>query len=426
MSFECYNFFGVSLESYQASEEALQEYKEMLSQIEKLREHNQLSVIKAFQQVGLSASDFQFSTGYGYDDPAREAIELIFADLFAAEKALVRMQFSSGTQVLSVMLKAILRPYDKFLIVSGDVYDTLHTTLGIDQTADHASLKDFLIDYDQLELTSGGAIDYLSLEKKMAETDVFYKAVYVQRSRGYTLRPALLNQDIYKISQIVKRYSPQTLILVDNCYGEFVEESEPTAHGADLIAGSLIKNPGGGIASSGGYIAGRSDLVELCAEQFNAPGVGSEIGPSLGMSRSIAQGIYFAPLIVANALKVAIHASALFKKQGYKVEPLPDDQRGDIVQTIIFNDRNKLISFCEAVQAAAPIDSKYAPVPAPMPGYDCDIIMASGSFTQGSSIELSADGPLRSPYAAFLQGGLNFEYGRLACMLALDKIWQEA
>ncbi|MGI6579897.1 MAG: aminotransferase class I/II-fold pyridoxal phosphate-dependent enzyme [Saccharofermentanales bacterium] len=426
MSFEFYNSFDVSSKAYQASEAALQECKDTLNQIDRLREFNQLRVIKAFQNAKISASDFQFSTGYGYNDSIRNSIEQIFAELFGAEKALVRMQFSSGTHVLAVMLKAILRPHDKFLIVSGQVYDTLHTTLGINQTADHASLKDLLIGYDQLELLSDGTIDYPGLEQMLANPENSYKAIYIQRSRGYTLRPALTNEDIAKITCIVKKKSPASLILVDNCYGEFVEKAEPLAFGADLIAGSLIKNPGGGIAVSGGYIAGRADLVELCAEQMHAPGVGSEIGPSLGFSRTIAQGIYLAPQVVANALKIAVHAAALFEKQGYTVEPLPHAKRGDIVQTIIFENPRFLISFCKAVQAVAPIDSQFTPEPSAMPGYDCDIIMASGSFTQGSSIELSADAPLRSPYAVFLQGGLNFEYGRLACMIALDKIWQEA
>ena len=336
------------------------------------------------------------------------------------------MQFSSGTHVLAVMLKAILRPHDKFLIVSGEVYDTLHATLGINQTIDHASLKDFLIEYDQVQLLPNGMIDYSRLEQILTNSKIPYKAIYIQRSRGYTLRPALTNKDIGKITRIVKNHSPTSLILVDNCYGELVEEAEPLAFGADLIAGSLIKNPGGGIAASGGYIAGRAKLIKVCAEQMHAPGVGSEIGPSLGFSRSIAQGIYMAPQVVANALKVAVHAAALFKNQGYVVEPLPQAKRGDIVQTIIFGDPHKLISFCEAVQLVSPIDSQFIPIPSAMPGYDCDIIMASGSFTQGSSIELSADAPLRPPYAVFLQGGLNFEYGRLACMIALDKIWQEA
>jgi len=426
LSFEFYNSFGVSSKAYQASEEALQECKDTLNQIEQLREFNQLRVIKAFKNAKISASDFQFNTGYGYNDCGRDSIEQIFAELFGAERALVRMQFSSGTHVLAVMLKAILRPYDKFLIVSGEVYDTLHPTLGIKQTTDHSSLKDFLIEYDQIDLLPNGMIDYSSLKQRLANPEVSYKAIYIQRSRGYTLRPALTNKDIEKITRIVKKLSRASLILVDNCYGELVEEAEPLEFGADLIAGSLIKNPGGGIAVSGGYIAGRADLVELCAEQMHAPGVGGEIGPSLGFSRLIAQGIYMAPQVVANALKVAIHAAALFKNQGYVVEPLPQAKRGDIVQTIIFGNSHNLISFCEAVQAAAPIDSQFTPVPSAMPGYDCDIIMASGSFTQGSSIELSADAPLRSPYAVFLQGGLNFEYGRLACMIALDKIWQEA
>lgn len=425
MSFEFYRLFNISEKAYQASEKALKECEQTLRDIDHLREYNQLRVIKAFQNARLSASDFQLSTGYGYSDSSRDLIEEIFAELFQAEKALVRIQFSSGTQVLSTMLKAILRPHDRFLIVTGQVYDTLQPTLGIDQKEDHASLKDFLIEYDQLDLLDSGQVDLLALEKALVRQKSPYKAVYIQRSKGYTLRPSLRNSEIKKITDIVKKHSPDTIIMLDNCYGEFVEKAEPLAYGVDLMAGSLIKNPGAGIAPSGGYIAGKADLVELCAEQMNAAGLGSEIGPSLGYSRSIAQGIYLAPQVVCNALKVAVFAASLFQAAGYVVEPLADGARGDIVQTITFNQADSLIAFCEAVQELAPIDSHYAPVPAPMPGYNCDIIMASGSFSQGSSIELSADGPLKPPYTAFLQGGLNFEYGRLACMLALDKIWKE-
>lgn len=423
MSFAAYKAFQISEKTYQAAEEALTISKPEFEKIMRLREQNQLRVISAFRETGLNASDFQFSGGYGYQDPAREKIEKIFAAVFSAEKALVRLQFSSGTQVLSTMLKGILRPYDQLLIATGSVYDTLKPTLGLSQSGDHASLKDFLVETQILELTAAGEPDLPALKKALQKHS--YKAVYIQKSRGYSSRPALTNQQIFNMVKTVKEISPKTLILVDNCYGEFVESEEPTAFGADLIAGSLIKNPGGGIAPSGGYIAGKAEAVELCAEQMTASGVGSEIGPSLGQSRAIAQGFYLAPQIVANALQNAIFTAALFQQQGYEVNPLPQNERGDIVQTISFHDARKLITFCQAVQEVSPIDSGYAPVPAPMPGYDCDIIMASGSFTQGSSIELSADGPLRPPYTAFLQGGMNIESGRLASMLALERLWQE-
>ena len=423
MSFEFYNSFNVSSKAYQASEEALQECKEVLKEVDRLRECNQIRVIKAFQNAKLTATDFQLNSGYGYADTGRDGIEAIYAELFSAEKALVRIQFSSGTQVLSTMLKGVLRPHDSFLIVTGQVYDTLHSSLGIGQTHDQASLKDYLIDYDQVELKADGSPDLEQIKRALATKK--YKAVYIQRSRGYTVRPALVNQQISEICKLVREQQKQTIIMLDNCYGELVETSEPLAFGVDLMAGSLIKNPGGGIAPSGGYIAGRADLVDLCAQQMNASGLGSEVGPSLGYSKAIARGIYFAPQVVANALKIGVFASCLFARQGFEVEPGFKDKRGDIVQTISFGRSDFLIKFCQAVQEASPIDSQYAPVPAPMPGYDCDIIMASGSFTQGSSIELSADGPLRSPYTVFLQGGLNFEAGRLACMLALDRLWQE-
>lgn len=424
MSFEFLNSFNVSAKAYQASEEALQECKDVLKEVDRLREYNQFRVIKAFQKAKLTSTDFQLNSGYGYSDRAREGIEAIYAELFSAEKALVRIQFSSGTQVLSTMLKGVLRPHERFLIATGQVYDTLHPSLGIGQTRDQASLKDFLIHYDLIDLKADGSPDLDRIGEALRTKQ--YKAVYIQRSRGYTVRPALVNRQIAEICQLVKSQQDQAIILLDNCYGELVEPAEPLAFGVDLMAGSLIKNPGGGIAPSGGYIAGRADLVELCAQQMNAAGLGSETGPSLGHSRAIAQGIYFAPQVVACALKIAVFAAALFAREGFKVEPHFQDKRGDIVQTISFGRPDFLIGFCQAVQEASPIDSQYAPVPAPMPGYDCNIIMASGSFTQGSSIELSADGPLRPPYTAFLQGGLNFEAGRLACMLALDRLWQEA
>ncbi len=425
MSFEFYNSFNVSLKAYNAVEEALRECKSTLNEIDLLREYNQLRVIKAFQDAKLSSADFQMNTGYGYSDHSREAIESIFASLFCAEKALVRVQFSSGTQVLSTMLKGILRPYDEFLIVTGDVYDTLQPTIGKEQTKDQASLKDFLISYDQIELLDDGQVDFASIEKALQQKPN-YKLIYIQKSRGYSTRPALTNKTIEKIARLAKKYNPKTIIALDNCYGEFVERTEPLALGVDIMAGSLIKNPGAGFAPGGGYIAGKADLVELCAQQMTAAKVGSEIGPNLGFSKSIAQGVYMAPQVVSNALKLAVLTSTLFKNLGYEVAPLPDEVRADIVQTITFHHPDLLIKFCETIQEVSPIDSQYRPVPAPMPGYECDIIMASGSFTQGSSIELSADGPLRSPYTAFFQGGLNFESGKLACMVTLDKLWQEA
>ncbi|NLJ94737.1 MAG: hypothetical protein GX326_04505 [Clostridiaceae bacterium] len=426
MSYEIYRSFNVSQAAYETSKVALNECKNSFEKIDKIREYNQLRINKAFNNAQISSADFQIFSGYGYSDTGREAVENIFAEVFSAEQALVRIQFSSGTQVLSTMLKGILRPHDRFLIVSGEVYDTLKPTIGISQTEDHASLKDFLIEYDQLDLTAEGEVDIKTLKSIFSSKNTKYKAVYIQRSRGYSIRPALTNKKIAEICQIIKDKNPQTIIMLDNCYGELVERAEPLKYGVDIMAGSLIKNPGAGIAPSGGYIAGKEHLVELCAEHMTATGVGSEIGPSLGFSKSIAQGIYLAPQMVATALKIAVFAAKLFAREGYEVEPEFDDIRGDIVQTINFGDSNKLIKFCQSVQESSAIDSQYAPIPSPMPGYDCDIIMASGSFTQGSSIELSADGPLRPPYTAFLQGGLNFESGFLACMRALDKLWQEA
>ncbi len=426
MSYEFYRSFDVSKKAYLTAEKALKECKNSFEEIDHLREYNQLRTIKAFQNAKINSSDFQNFSGYGYSDSGREAVEKIYAEIFSAEQALVRIQFSSGTQVISTMLKGILRPHDRFLIITGDVYDTLKFTLGINQKEDQASLKDFLIDFDQLNLDPKGEVDLESLKNIFKNKNQKYKAVYIQRSRGYTMRPALTNEKIAVICKIIKAQNPNVIIMLDNCYGELTQRNEPLAFGVDIMAGSLIKNPGAGIAPSGGYIAGKSNLVELCAEQMIASGVGSEIGPSLGFSKAIAQGIYMAPQIVATALKIAVFAATFFQNENYIVEPKPHDVRADIVQTINFDNKEKLIKFCQSIQECSAIDSQYAPIPAPMPGYDCDIIMASGSFTQGSSIELSADGPLRPPFTAFLQGGLNFESGYLACMKAMDQLWQEA
>lgn len=426
MSYEFYRSFDVSKKAYLTAEKALKECKNSFEEIDHLREYNQLRTIKAFQNAKINSSDFQNFSGYGYSDSGREAVEKIYAEIFSAEQALVRIQFSSGTQVISTMLKGILRPHDRFLIITGDVYDTLKFTLGINQKEDQASLKDFLIDFDQLNLDPKGEVDLDSLKNIFKNKNQKYKAVYIQRSRGYTMRPALTNEKIAVICKIIKAQNPNVIIMLDNCYGELTQRNEPLAFGVDIMAGSLIKNPGAGIAPSGGYIAGKSNLVELCAEQMIASGVGSEIGPSLGFSKAIAQGIYMAPQIVATALKIAVFAATFFQNENYIVEPKPHDVRADIVQTINFDNKKKLIKFCQSIQECSAIDSQYAPIPAPMPGYDCDIIMASGSFTQGSSIELSADGPLRPPFTAFLQGGLNFESGYLACMKAMDQLWQEA
>jgi cystathionine beta-lyase family protein involved in aluminum resistance len=390
------------------------------AELEKIREINQLRVIKAMQEAGVSESMFGGSTGYGYDDAGRSQIEQAYALAFGAESAYVRIQISAGTQVLSQCLFAMLRPGDTLLSVTGSPYDTLLETIGSEnQTEDTGSLHNFGVKYRQVELRSDGNPDYEAIKSALTD-DV--KVVFVQKSRGYTTRRSLLAEDIKAICDLVHNNSAKAIVMVDNCYGEFVEISEPCMVGADLTAGSLIKNPGGGLSPSGGYVVGRSDLVEKVATRMTAPGLGSHVGPSLGFNRLIAQGFYLAPHVVSESLKGAVFAAGLFAAAGYKTYPGIDDKRGDIVQTLEFGNPESLVHFCQSVQQASPVDSFVRPEPWAMPGYDSDVIMAAGAFVQGASIELSADGPLKPPYPAYMQGGLCFENVKLACMLALEKM----
>ena len=411
--------YGVSAETYADSERALAKVAPIFEKIEARGAYHRLRVLRAFQEAKFTESGFFGTTGYGYGDEGRDRIEEVYRLIFKSEKALVRQHFSSGTHVLVTCLRGLLRPGDDILCVSGPVYDTLKPTMMPTDEADHGALRDFNISSRYVDLAADGGPDMAAIRAAVQKNT---KILYIQKSRGYTMRRAWLKRDIERIIDLAAKLPQKPIVMVDNCYGEFVEDEEPTAYGADLVAGSLIKNPGGSIAPTGAYIAGRADLLDRIAEMMTAPGVGDHVGPTLGLNRIIAQGFFFAPRIVEESLKSAVHAACLFADAGYRVEPLWDDERGDIVQIIELLDPDKLIGFCEMIQAAAPIDHFFAPVPAPMPGYDCDIIMASGSFIQGSSIELSADGPLRDPYAVFLQGGVSFESGRLGSMLALDKI----
>jgi len=363
------------------------------------------------QDAGVSENAFGNNTGYGYSDSGRDQLERSFAAALNAEDAIVRLQFSSGTHVLATCLLGLLSPGDEVIFAAGRPYDTLLDTLQY--------LRERQIDVVELDLTPSGKVDEEALLARLSPRT---RLVYIQKSRGYDLRETLLSQEIGRVCCLVQQERSGIWTMVDNCYGEFSEDYEPTYYGADLIAGSLIKNPGAGIAPSGGYIAGKSELLERISYAMTAPGVGRHIGPQLGYSRILMQGLYFGPLVVAEAMKGAVHAASLFKRAGYRVSPAPEATRGDIVQVIKLESEAKLIAFCEAIQKAAPVDSYVKPIPSPMPGYDCDIIMASGSFIQGSSIELSADGPLRTPYAVFLQGGLNFTNCRLGALLALEAV----
>ncbi len=412
-------FFNISDRLNTLDAEVMGLVKERFAQIDAVTEYNQVKMLNAFIKNRVSEAHLGISTGYGYGDRGREVLDLVFADAIGAEAALVRHNFVSGTHALTVALFGVLRPGDTMLCVTGRPYDTLLGVLGINGES-NGSLKEFGINYDEVALNDDGKVNLVGIKKKL-KTDK-YKMVYIQRSRGYNLRPSLLVEDIAEIAKLVKAISPSSIVMVDNCYGEFVQKIEPTQCGADLMAGSLIKNAGGGIAPTGGYIAGRSDLVEMCSYRLTIPNAGSELGATLGHNRELYMGIFNSPHVTGEALKVAVYASCLLSKLGYKVTPAFNENRGDIIQAVILGDKYKLIEFCRGMQSGSPVDSFVTPEPWAMPGYDCDIIMAAGAFTLGASIELSADAPLREPFAAWMQGGLNFHSAHMGILLAVDSM----
>lgn len=412
------NFFNISPEIYLAEQKALKLCKDKLIEIDEIQNYNQQKMIKAFQNAGVSESHFAGSTGYGYDDRGRDALDKVYSYSFDAEDALVRSSFASGTHTLAVALFGVLRPGDKMLSVTGKPYDTIQSTIGIEGNYP-GSLKDFGITYEQIDLKPDGTVDYDAISNKVDDT---YKMIYIQRSRGYSLRPSLTCDDIEKIVKTVRDNSKDIIIMLDNCYGEFIEKKQPLAVGVDLVAGSLIKNPGGGITPTGGYIAGRKDLVKLCSYRLTTPGTGKEIGCTLNVLREMFLGAYHAPHASCEALKTAVFAAALFEVLGYDVSPKYNENRGDIIQLIKLGTPEKLKKFCKGIQSGSAVDSFVIPYPDDMPGYKDKIIMAAGTFTLGSSIELSADAPLREPYAVWLQGGLNFHSGKLGIMLAANEI----
>lgn len=413
------SFFNISNELSSLDEKAISKSKPYFEQIDNVTEYNQLKVLRAFIDSRVSESNFAPTTGYGYGDKGRDDLDAILAKIFGAEDALIRHTFASGTHTLTVALFGILRPGDKMLCVTGRPYDTLIGVLGCDERTD-GSLADFGVEYSEVALDENGRPDYTEIEKAVKEQSP--QVVYIQRSRGYSLRPSLSVTEIEKICKTVKAISKDIIIMVDNCYGEFVEQKEPTEVGADLMAGSLIKNPGGGIAPCGGYIAGRSDLVEKCAYRMTAPGVGREVGASLGHNRELYMGIFNAPHVTGEALKAAVYAAALFTEMGYDVTPTMDEKRADIIQAILLKNSDRLIAFCKGLQSGAPVDSHLTPEPWDMPGYDDKVIMAAGAFTLGSSIELSADAPLREPFAVWMQGGLNFHTARAGILMAAEQV----
>lgn len=412
------SFFNLSEELCSFSEKALFKCKEKFQEIDALTEYNQQKVLKAFINQGVSESHFTPSTGYGYGDRGREVLDELTAEIFDAEDAIIRHSFASGTHTLCVMLFGVLRPGDNVLCVTGTPYDTIHSVIGLTGEG-MGSLKDFGVTFDIVDLLHDGTVDYDSIKTELAKKE--YKAVYIQRSRGYSLRPTLLSADIKKIVNIVKTNS-KAITMLDNCYGEFTEYETPGAIGVDLFAGSLIKNPGGGIAKCGGYIAGKKELVELCSYRMTTPGVGREVGATLGNNRDIFMGLFNAPHVTGEALKVAVFTAALFEEMGYEVSPNSSENRADIIQSIKLGNREKLVAFCQGLQSGSVVDSYVVPEPWAMPGYDSDVIMAAGAFTNGSSIELSADAPLREPFAVWLQGGLNFHSGKIGVLLGAQKV----
>lgn len=410
-------FFNISERIEKASDKALKLCKEQFDYIDEITEYNQLKIQKAFIEYGVSESHFNTSTGYGYGDRGRETLDKVWAKVFGAEDALVRHNFTCGTHTLATALYGVLRPGDKMLCVTGTPYDTIHGVIGISGEG-MGSLKDFGITYDEVPLKNERP-DYDAIESAVDDSVTM---VYIQRSRGYELRPSLSVAEIEKISSIAKKKNPSVIVMVDNCYGEFVEKREPTEAGADLIAGSLIKNAGGGIASTGGYIAGRADLVEKCAYRLTTPGLGREVGATLGHNRELFMGLFFAAHTVGEALKSAVFISALFESFGYDVTPKYDEIRHDIVQSLGLENPDSLVAFCQGIQSGSPVDSFVLPEPWDMPGYDSKVVMAAGAFTLGSSIELSADAPIREPYYAWIQGGLNFHSAKICALLAAQQM----
>ena len=384
------------------------------ARIDRIAEVNTEKVMEAFRAERVSDSFFAGTTGYGYNDRGREALDAVYARIFGAPSALVRIGFANGTHAIAAALYAAVGPGDTLLSITGAPYDTLRGVIG----PDRGSLEWYGVKYEETQISDDGEPDLAGIAEKAPRA----KAVFIQRSRGYTSRRAYTTDEIGRLIAAVRQVNPDAAIIVDNCYGEFVCETEPTQVGADLIAGSLIKNPGGGLAPTGGYVAGREDLVEAAAERLTVPGIGGEVGATLGQSRLLFQGIFMAPHVVAQAVKTAAFAAGLFSELGFDVSPRPGEARGDIIQTLRFGDPEKLKKFCLGVQQGAPVDSFVTPEPWPMPGYDCDVIMAAGAFVQGASIELSADAPMRDPYIAYLQGGLTYESGKLGIMRAATLI----
>ena len=412
-----YKELGISEEVLRYGNNILKELKDRFDKIDEIAEFNQLKVIKAMQDNKVSAECFNASTGYGYDDVGRDTLEKVYASVFKAEDALVRPQITCGTHALALALMSNLRPGDEILSPVGKPYDTLEEVIGI--RSSNGSLAEYGITYSQVDLLEDGSFDYDSIKKAINEKT---KLIEIQRSKGYSNRPTLSVEQIGELITFIKGIKSDVICMVDNCYGEFVEKIEPTEVGADMCVGSLIKNPGGGLAPIGGYIVGTKECIENAAHRLTSPGLGKEVGASLGIMQSFYQGLFLSPTVIASALKGAIFAANIYERLGFDCVPNSTEPRYDIIQAISFLKPEGLISFCEGIQAAAPVDSYVRPEPWDMPGYDSKVIMAAGAFIQGSSIELSADGPLRDPYTAYFQGGLTWYHAKLGILKSLQKL----
>ena len=401
------------------TEEVEKELVPIYEEIDRIGFKNSQKVLEAFQKCDLQESHLYSSTGYGIDEPGRNKIEEIYATIFKAEDALVRTQLVSGTHALAVTLSGLLRPNDIMISITGAPYDTLQTVIGNTENPSPSSLKAFGIKYEQIELVDND-FDIETIVTRLKKKDV--KLVEIQKSRGYSTRKSLTIDKIERVIKEIRKVNQDVIIMVDNCYGEFVEEKEPIEVGADIAVGSLMKNLGAGIATSGAYIVGKKDLIELCAERLTSPGIGKEIGPSLNQNPLLLKGLFFAPSVVASSIKTAVFASRILEKLGYIVEPKAFEKRGDIVQTLELGSEENLVKFCQGIQKGSPIDSNVLPFPGEMGGYEDKVIMAAGTFTQGSTIELSCDGPLRPPYIAYMQGGLTYDYGKLGVLTAIESM----
>ena len=412
-----YEQLGVSAAVYEYGERIIAELRDRFDAIDQTAEYNQAKVLSAMQRNRVNATHFAATTGYGYDDEGRDNLERVYADVFHTEAALVRPQITCGTHALTVALSANLLPGDELLSPVGAPYDTLEEVIGIRESK--CSLKEYGVTYAQANLKADGTFDYDAIRSKINERT---KLITIQRSKGYATRPSFSVDQIGQLIAFCKQCKPDVICMVDNCYGEFTELREPSNVGADMIVGSLIKNPGGGLAPTGGYVCGRADLIDRCARRLSAPGLGREVGANLGLLTQLYQGFFLSPTVTASAVKGAVFAAACYEKLGFRVVPAADETRHDIIQAVELGSREGMVAFCKGIQSAAPVDSYVDPVPGDMPGYDSQVIMAAGAFVQGSSIELSADGPIRPPYAVYYQGGLTWYHAKLGVLLSLQKM----